>query len=307
MKRKLAIVFGLLLVMGATLPVGPVIADNDVDEVYMALGNSLVVGVGASDWNPFDPTTPSPALAYVPQFHEFLIDDKNEDKNKNKVKDTDKGLILNSLGVSGETSSTFISEGQLAAAIASIISPTDTETVTLDIGGNDLLGLLFSEPCASDPFGDDCKDAVEVALGTFGVNYGTILGGLTGALALDPGNEELMVMTFYNPFDGLGAVDPSFLVREAVVDQALVGVDGVIDCVANANPANAALVGLNDIIACTGMFFGATVVDVYPLFDGAALALTHIAFFGVDPSFAIHPNDLGYAVIAGAFSNAYDD
>ena len=55
------------------------------------------------------------------------------------------------------------------------------------------------------------------------------------------------------------------------------------------------------------MAFGATVVDVYPLFDGAALALTHIASFGVNPSLAIHPNNNGYAVIAGAFKDGFED
>ena len=81
--------------------VGPVLAegDGDDDEVYLALGDSLVFGMGASD-----PAT----TAYVPLFHQFLVAEEDED------------VVLNNLGVPGETSTSFINVGQLAAALAQI-------------------------------------------------------------------------------------------------------------------------------------------------------------------------------------------
>jgi len=60
----------------------------------------------------------------------------------------------------------------------------------------------------------------------------------------------------------------------------------------DADPAN---IGLNDLITCIGESFGVTVVDIYPLFEGKATTLTHIL------EGDIHPNDIGYAVIAEAF------
>ena len=296
MKCKLAIMFGLLLIMGATLPIsaGPALA-ADPDPVYLALGDSLAVGVGASDWNLFDPTTPSPALGYVPQFHEFLLDEEDDD------------LVLHNLGVGSEDSESFILAGvQLDAAIT-IIATTDVEVVTLTIGGNDLLGLLFIEPCASNLTGSECQDALvdalPGALESFGARYATILGTLTAIMNDDA---ELMVMTYFNPFDGVGALNPSLAILESLIDQALVGVDGGIDCLANLiDPTK---VGLNDIIACTGNALGAHVVDVYPLFDSDALRLTHIGLPTLPfPSFGVHPNDDGYEMIWDVFKDEFKD
>ena len=54
--------------------------------------------------------------------------------------------------------------------------------------------------------------------------------------------------------------------------------------------------GLNDMIACTGWAFGATVVDAYPVIGDDALALTHIGEGTLDT----HPNDTGYELLAKA-------
>ena len=73
----------------------------------------------------------------------------------------------------------------------------------------------------------------------------------------------------------------------------LLGSDGRIDCLAaQLDPAK---VGLNDLIACIGAAYGAQVVNAYPVIGTNALALTHIA------EGDIHPNNVGYALIANAF------
>ena len=235
----------------------------------LALGDSLAVGVGATDPD---------ANGYVSVFNHDVFPQSHRGPE-----------VATNLAVSGDTSGSFISGGQLANAVAAIADlGTNVKVVTLDIGGNDLLGLLVG-PCSVSPADPACQAAILAALTAFPGNYAAILSSITSALAEDPGNESFLVMTYYNPFDGTGSP------FEPAIDAALLGADGVVDCSALGNPANA---GLTDLIACIGASFGVTVVDVYPLFDNRALALTHIAFGD------IHPNDAGHQVIADAFVQA---
>jgi lysophospholipase L1-like esterase len=240
-------------------------AERPRPATYLALGDSLAVGVGATpmEWQ----------SGYVGRFNRYLQDSRDGPHR-----------LLN-IGVSGETSSSFIYGGQLAAAVAAINDPeNDIQTVTLDIGGNDLLALLRpNAPCVADPGGLACQQAVVGALALFGENYGLILATLASALQDDPAT--VMVMTYYNPFDGTGSP------FEAPIDVALLGFDGTIDCAAGPQ-----YWGMNDLIACGGAAAGVRVVDVYPLFAGNAMGLTHVG------SGDIHPNDDGYALIAGAFA-----
>ncbi len=264
MKRKSTVfVITFFIVLGMGISAGTAHADDD-DEVYLALGDSVAFGIGASD---------IATAGYVPLFSDYLEDEED-------IK------TLVNLSVAAETSGSMIGSGQLAAAVATITdSDNDVEVVTLGIGGNDLLGLLGTPPCGVDPAGAACQVAVATALGGFAGNYTLIVGTLAAALE-DDVDETLYVMTYYNPFSGTGSP------FELPIEAALLGVDGAIDCAAAAtNPANA---GLNDLIACIGSAVGATVVDVQPAFDGNGLGLTHI---GVGD---IHPNDTGHTVIADA-------
>jgi len=237
---------------------------------YLALGDSLAVGVGAVN----------PArLGYVA--HVFRVARAKPAGSVNQ---------LTNLAISGETSSSFIgSGGQLARAVSAINEPSsDVRLVTLDIGGNDFLGLLQpGQPCAVDPTTSTCRAAVVAALATFQANYTVILSQLTVALSHDPGGERLLVMTYFNPFSGAGN-----LLFERAFDAVLLGSDGRIDC--TAVPAADDRVGLNDLIACIGTQFGATTVDIQPLFVGRGPHLTHIN------DGDIHPNTAGHAAVAHA-------
>jgi lysophospholipase L1-like esterase len=191
------------------------------------------------------------------------------------------------LAVRGENTGSFISTGQLAAAMTTIGDPsTDVAVVTLSIGGNDLGDLLGVPPCATDPAGAACQAAVAGALGSVYANLGTIVGSLQAALAADPGSEKLFVITYWNIFGGTGSP------FEVPIDFALLGSDLAIDCAAN--QLDPTRVGLNDLLACIGGALGAVVVDLYPVIGDDALAYTHIA----EGDF--HPNDDGYALIAQA-------
>jgi lysophospholipase L1-like esterase len=238
---------------------------------YLALGDSLAWGDGAS----------VPAeTAYVPLLADYFAGvphgGAKDDAN---------------LAVRGETTTSFIQGGQLASAMAFIADPaTDVRMITLAIGGNDLLDLLNdqADPCVADPGGSTCQVLVGSALAGVAERYPVILTGLATALAGDPDGGRIHVLTLYNPFGGTGSP------YESAVDVALLGNDLKVDCAAiQTDPAAA---GLNDIVACISLAFGATVVDGYAAFGDRALELTHIG----DPGFNIHPNDAGYALLAKA-------
>jgi acyl-CoA thioesterase I len=240
--------------------------------VYLALGDSLAVGVGAT--NPAQ-------LGYVPRLFNFFHGTAHAGVD----------TLLN-VGVPGATSTTFISGGQLANALAAIEDlTTDIRVVTLDIGGNDLLALLEpGSPCLLDPNVTSCQVALATALDTFARNYAFILGELTAKLAADPGDEVILVMTYYNHLSGTSHP------FETTLDLALLGRDLKIDCgAAVADPRNR---GLNDIIACAGGP-GVVVADVYPRFVGKGPTLTHVQEGG-----DFHPTNAGYAMIANIFMRA---
>jgi lysophospholipase L1-like esterase len=258
----------------AAIP-SPTTADAIAPRAYIALGDSAAHGAGAS----------SPFNHYVYSLFQYL-------------KGPHTGAV--ELGVNfarpNETSSSFITDGQLTNAVAQINNPdNDVTVVTLTIGGYDLLQLLKpGQPCET-PQSSMCVTAVSTALNTFASNYSTILQQLQQALADDSGPERLLIMTYYNPFSGVG--DAAALYEQAV-DAVLLGSDGKIDC-ATLDPTDARI-GLNDLIVCIGNSFEAQTVDVYPLFKDKGLLLTHIGA----PTPDVHPNDAGHAVIADTFIRA---
>jgi lysophospholipase L1-like esterase len=237
--------------------------------LYVALGDSLAVGDGASDWD---------TTAYVPLMADYFAGNAHGNV---------KSMV--NLGVRGETTSSFLA-AQLNAAVGAILDPaTDTRVVTLSIGGNDVGSLLNDpgDPCLADPFGAVCQQQVADALATVAANYPTIIGTLQWALAQDDGTEAIYVLTVFNPFGGTGAP------YEGPIDVALLGADLAVDCTALGNPMNA---GLNDIIVCTSLALGAIPVDGYGAIGDNALTLTHIG----EGDLNTHPNDDGYAAIAKA-------
>jgi acyl-CoA thioesterase I len=269
MRRSIHVSLLTLSFVAAFCAPAPSAADAaaPANRVYVALGDSLAYGIGASD----------PArTAYVPLLFEHFRRPPAENVR-----------ILRNLSRPGETSGSFIAGGQLALALATIGDPTtDTRVVTLDIGGNDLLFLTSIEPCRSDPGGAPCQALVAEQLRKFAINYTLILTALLSALEHDPGKETLFVMTYYDPFGGTGHRFEPF------ADAVLLGSDLVVDC---PSPAGDSRTGLNDLIACIGASSGAVVADVYPAFGDRALQLTHIA------EGDIHPNDAGHLTIAQTF------
>lgn len=172
---------------GPTPPPGPAPADLATGErsLYLALGDSLSEGVGASDpkrtaWVPLVATA-------LPQFD------------------------LVNLGVGGDTSQELI-DNRLQFAVQTIrlraedtIPGNEVALITLEIGGNDLLDIYFElvvpGTCPTVPealANPVCVDAFQSALDNYRPNLEFILDELQ---AQAPG-VPIFLMTLYNPFSG---------------------------------------------------------------------------------------------------------
>lgn len=227
--------------------------------LYIALGDSLSEGVGASD---------ASTTAFVPLVHQHLGD----------------GYELHNLGHSGDTSQQLLDNGHVDDAVAEIQARNgdadpnnDVKLVTLEIGGNDLLHLYFSlvltgvcRDVDSSITNPQCTQPLRDTLDTFDVNLKKALDNLQAA---DPAL-RILVLTLYNPFGGVGPVG-------ALSDLSLEGM-----------PDTPFPEGVNDIIRRQAGDHSATLVDVYPLFQGRAADLIS--------GDSIHPNDDGYRVMADA-------
>ncbi|MBI2913863.1 MAG: SGNH/GDSL hydrolase family protein [Chloroflexi bacterium] len=234
--------------------------------LYIALGDSLSEGVGASD-----PAT----TAFVPLLHQHLGD----------------GFQLLNLGHSGDTSEQLLSHGHVDQAIGEIElrradddPDNDVKLVTLEIGGNDLLNLYFGlvipgtcptvQQTLQKP---ECAGALQDALDSFKPNLEKALARLKEAA----GDTPVVLMTPYNPFSGgIQSFD----------ELGQLGLEGL--------PGTPFPDGLNDIIRAQAQASGVTLVDWYPLFEGKAGQYISGDF--------IHPNDEGYRVMADAVIQALE-
>lgn len=257
---------------------------------YIALGDSLAEGVGASD-----PLT----TAYVPLFHNFLtralpadtlrravpIDNPRNamPPDNQRAAVSAKNLVLTNLGHGGDTSSTLISHDHLAAAVAELEArngdkkpSNDVRVITLDIGGNDLFAVL---PVCSGGLTPTCVTAISTTFATFSANFNFILGELRTAAGPDT---PIIVMTYYNP-----------LVNPACPFNALAPLG---DIALEGDPALGLPQGLNDLIRSIAAIQGAEVADTFGLLAPADL----------QPD-CLHANDSGYAIIAGEFAEAFED
>lgn len=203
--------------------------------LYIALGDSLSAGVGAS--NPLE-------TAFVPLVHRWLQDQPGGE-----------AIQLLNLGHPGDTSQDLMAHGHLDQALAQLERRDgDVRLITLEIGGNDLLQLYFSlvitgicPDLETSLRQQQCVDALGQALDAFRPNLEAILARLREADAALP----IAVMTLYNSFSGIGSpVDPL----------AQVALEGL--------PDTPFPTGLNDIIREVGTNYAVILVDLYPLFDG---------------------------------------
>ena len=230
--------------------------------LYLALGDSLAAGVGASE----------PAqTGYV-----GLVFDALRTEPSSPYSEAD--LALLNLGDPGETTTSIeASGGQLEKALAEIESRKDDSipgnevaVITIDIGANDFIPLVQGEsPCLPNPLAEACQKAAVSALDTFRTNFGDIMRRLRTAAGPEV---EIVALGLYNPLSGTG---------------------GPFDAVGDA------AVGLFNSTVATAVAdpdIQAGLVDVFVLFVGRGPQLTHIAELPPD----IHPNDSGHYLMAQA-------
>jgi len=229
--------------------------------LYIALGDSLSAGVGASGFDP--------KKGFVGLVHDALPPD----------------FALLDLGVAGYDSSGLIQKGELERATAEIKDrnndsnpDNDVRAVTIEIGGNDLLDIFFNYvlpgQCPNVEEGlkkPECVALLRNALDLYESNLDKILTTLQQA---GP-NVDIFLMTLYNPFSG----------GSPTLDEL-----GELSLEGRADTPFPE--GLQDIIRRQAQAHGVHLVEVYPLFEGKAHE-----YISAD---TIHPNDTGYRVMADA-------
>ena len=135
---------------------------------YVSLGDSLAVGVGSSDPR---------ERGYAPLYRDILAEKTGRD------------VRLVQLGVSGETSETFLNgpDPQLSRARAAL-RQNPGATVTLSLGGNDLLRAAEATDAGR-----------EAALARYAGNLDRILKSIMDASDPEP---RVAVLALYNPAPG---------------------------------------------------------------------------------------------------------
>jgi len=180
--------------------------------VYLALGDSLAVGVGASS-----PST----TGYVARAYGSL---------RTSERYRDGGLDLMNVSVAGATSADLVAAGgQLDSAIAEITrrrdngpAGDDVEIISVDIGGNDLLSLVApNSPCLESASVEPCRAAFGEVLSAIQANLGDTLLRLREAAP----DAIIVAVDLYNPYSGTGDL------REPIAEIGVGQANGVIGAV----------------------------------------------------------------------------
>jgi acyl-CoA thioesterase I len=217
MGRRLLPLLAAFLFLGLFAP-RPLATSAEQAPVYLALGDSLAFGVGASN--------PS-STGYVARVYQSL---------KGSERYREGGLELINLSVPGAKSTELLGTGgQLESALTIIserqqdASPAanEVEIVTIDIGGNDLLALVApGSPCLQSASVEPCRAAFGEVLSAIQTN----LTETVRRLRLAAPEAIIVVVDLYNPFSGTGDL------REPIAELGVGQANGVIGAVvANAD------------------------------------------------------------------------
>jgi lysophospholipase L1-like esterase len=217
------------------------------EPVYLALGDSLARGSRLRDLRD----------GYVSRLHHQL-------SQRDGV-----SYGLENLAVGGETSASFLRR-QLPAALEALRTRR-VAYVTLDLGGNDLLGALRSSPCADGLARPPCRARLDRTVAAYLSNLDAILNQLRAAAP----TTEIVFLTTYNPFS-LGLDTP--FERES----------------------DAALRGVNTDAAAVAARYDVRVADGFAALAGTTSATTGMRQHPPD----VHPRPLGHDLLAAAVLDA---
>jgi lysophospholipase L1-like esterase len=227
---------------------------------YLALGDSLAYGIGATD---------RATGGYVALVHEALEGSEQYGES---------GIEMLNLGVPGAKSADLLAEGgQLEQAVVEIRAraedpdSNDVEVISVDIGGNDLLGLVTpGSPCLESASVEPCRAAFGEVLSAIDDNLSETLARLRE----EAPEAIIVVVDLYNPYSGTGDL------REPIAEVGVGQANGVIG----------AVTADGDLAVATA--------SIAQLFSGRGNQW-------IAPD-GIHPNDSGHRVIAEAVAAAID-
>lgn len=223
--------------------------DEPGSPLVMVLGDSLAAGVGVEDLRD----------SFASRFHRHVAD----------ADGVDYGLV--NLGVPGETSTTFLADGQLAAAEARLAAEP-AAYVVVDIGANDLLGHLTAPACVMDLASPGCQERIGATLDTYRDNVAEVLQRLVDAA----GDATVLLLQVYNPFSlGLGESEQE-------------------------RQSSAIVASLNEIAAQEALTRGVLVADAFTPMLHTTAVTTHM----LDPDPDIHPTAIGHDILAAALVDA---
>ncbi len=213
---------------------------------YVALGDSLAANVGVAD----------PRDGYVARFH-------NQLQQRDGVQ-----YGLRNFGVSGETSTTLIRNGQLVAALQ-FIRTHEVRYITLDIGANDLLGHIGRVDCSDDLDSPACQKGMAAAFTVYEANLDRILDELRMAAP----DATVIFLQAYNPLNlGFGVQ---------------VTLEGRSDRL---------VTELNSLAAAVAKSHQVRIADGFTPMQGTAAATTHM----LDKRPNVHPRAIGFDILAVA-------
>jgi lysophospholipase L1-like esterase len=244
---------------------------------YLALGDSLAFGYSEAKFNSLLPEEPASAYdtGYVDDFGKLLGL-------------FEPGVQIVNDGCPGETTESFIkgpcaygelyplhhpySGSQLADALSYLGShPGTVNPITIDIGANDVLGVI-EDVCKLE-----AKCIQEQAPALF-AHVGTNLALILGQLRAAAPSAQIIVLGLYNPFG-----------------ESISGGDALT-------------AKLNEVMAADATGVGARFADPLPVFNPPG-ALEHPTLCTLTnictPLKDIHPTDLGYAVLGGLIFGQY--
>lgn len=188
--RRLLPLLAAFLSLALVAPAPPVSAKEA--PAYIAIGDSLAFGVGASD-----PATDG----YVAITYDAL---RRSERYRNR------GLDLINLGVPGATSSDLLLPGgQLERAVAEIkereedasSADDNVEIITVNIGGNDVQALVTSDsPCLADPQSAECQDRFQETMDILEEDLTQVLRRLRQAAP----EADIVVLDLYSSLSGRG-------------------------------------------------------------------------------------------------------
>jgi lysophospholipase L1-like esterase len=242
---------------------------------YLALGDSLAVGVQPDVTGQLEPTSQGYADDLYSLYRRFVP-----------------GLQLTKLGCNGETTTSMITGqpshcpyagSQLGQAVAFLDSHPQVVLITLDIGGDNLLGCLRLD----SPIDPACVvNATQTAANDLTMILATLRNHAPNAL--------IVGMNYNDPLVGAAVFGQAGMTLAAASLQATAAFNHALEAV-----YDALLVPVADVAAT----FRTNTTSVNALNVGIALTWT---WMGAPPPRGpdVHPNAIGYLAIASAFVKA---